>query len=247
MTGPDSDTEQERQTARRTRPPRSAALAIAGVVAIALVAAIAWAVRPARSPSPTAPVPGDSARATIESAWASALAKAGVEATFPAGPVDVTAVEPLGRHQFEATFSAAEVSALVNVYRYQVEFRDAVIEVEDVAIEFPADDTVAIRGEVILDGTRYSASAEAPVTYNAKGLSSPGLTSLRVAGFTADEARRRAAGEALLAYFNLYLWDAPGLTLDSARIANGQLDVRGVAPDSLVNPTPLPTTNREAW
>lgn len=206
-------------------------------VLIALAAVVLWAIR--TTPAPKAGTQTDTTRNdSTEAAWGRAMAKAGVEATYPAEPVPVMELSVDGRHQFEAVFTAEEISAIINTYRYETRFAGRTVSISEATVAFPEADTAAIEGELLLDGTAYSASAEAPLTYNAKGLSSPGLTSLSVEGFGVGDARRDQAGQALLAYFNLFLWDAPGLTLDSARITEAGIEAKGMAPDRLGNPAP---------
>lgn len=208
-------------------------LGIIGVtVIVGLAAVVVWALASRSQPSTVALPRFD----RFEPAWSSAMQKAGVEATFPAGPVQIEDLLATGRRPFEATFTAEEVSALMNVYVYDTEVAGQDVGVKDVAVGFPGPGVGSIEGELLSGGSSYGVKATAPLTYSAKGIASPGLTSLAVEGFSIGGSRRQQAGDALVAYLNTYLRAAPGLTVERAEITTEGLRVKGSAPAALEHP-----------
>jgi hypothetical protein len=166
------------------------------------------------------------------------MAKAGVEATFPAGPVDITQVSPSGSVPFEATFTAEEITALLNVYRYQADLTGQSVSFTRASAAFPRPGVGALSGTLSAGGSNYSAEIEGPVTYTATGIDSPGATSLKVEGFNVGGERRRQASDAVISYLNLYVRAAPGLTIEDARVVADGVYVKGSAPALLEHPAP---------
>lgn len=206
---------------------------VAGVTVIGFVALIAWALWTAGKPTPVAPAPEFN---RFESAWASAMAKAEVEATFPVDPVEVTSLQSSGRQSFEATFTAEEITALLNVYPYRGEIAGTEVALTSAGVEFPAAGRVRLSGSLVFDGSGYSAIAEALARYSEGEIVSPGLTALTVEGFNIGGDRKKQAGDGLLGYFNAYLDDAPGLSIESAEVVEGGVAVKGFSPVALTNP-----------
>lgn len=210
--------------------PGIKALVAVGAVALIVAGAIVWAVLDSGSQPTTA---GRSTFADLEPAWASAMRKADVEATFPAAPVQVEAVTTTGRQPFEATFTAEEMSALLAVYRFEAEMPATL---SSVRVAFPDDGVAEITARIRLQGATYEGVATMPLEYSVKGIDSPGLTALTVDGFKVTGEQRRQASDALLAYLNGYLRAVPGLTVEQARITAGGLVVKGMAPVRIENP-----------
>lgn len=206
---------------------------VAAAVVLSLMALVVWAVWVAGRPASAPPAPSFD---RFRDPWASAMAKAGVDATFPAGPVGLADLVPSGRTPFDATFTAQEISALLNVYRHSEAVPGQSVVVDSVAVTFPSDDTARLAGVILADGSRYSAVASGPVRYVGGSITSTGLTALTVEGFAVGDSRRTQASEAMLDYFNAYLDAAPGLSVESARIVDGALLVTGFAPASITNP-----------
>lgn len=230
------------ETSSPTGPPAVSRRAVwvlgtIGVVfAVGMIALIVWAISSRDEPTATVPAPSFD-RFQVD--WSSAMLKAGVEATFPAGPVEITEVRATGQVPFEAEFTADEISALVNVYLYGIEEGGPEVALSNVSVAFPRQGVGSIEAKLVYDGAPYDAFASAPLTYSAKGISSPGLTSLKVEGFSVGGSRRKQAGDALLGYLNSYLKAAPGLTVEQAQIVSGGLKVKGTAPAQLEHPEPI--------
>jgi len=201
-------------------------LVIAGLVGV-----VVWAV--GGSGSASAPRP---AFDRYQDAWESAMAKASVEASFPAGPVDINEVRAIGRQPLDATFTGEELSALMSVYRFEMTVRGETVSAGDVEVSFPDDGVAEMNAVLFARGSRYRAQASAPVTFENGEITSPGLTSLKVAGFNVTGSNREQAGEGLLLYLNNYLRAAPGLRVDEARIVEGGIEVKGSAPERLEHP-----------
>jgi hypothetical protein len=210
-------------------------LAVSFAVVAGMVGLIVWAVTGSGGGS-SAPRPGFE---QYEPAWTSAMAKASVEATFPAGPVDVTKVRVTGSQPFEATFTGEEMAALLSVYSYQTEVAGRTFALRDVGVEFPEAGVTDLRLTLETGGSSYKARAEAPLSYENGSITSPGLTSLRVEGFGVGGSRRDQASEGIIDYLNEFLDATPGLTVEEARITPGGLEVRGTAPVSIDHPEPI--------
>lgn len=226
-------------TSNSNTPPRRGQQArITAVVALLLLAGLAalvvWAVMSTRGDAPT-PTPAPTFD-RFETAWRSAMAKAGVEATFPAGPVDLSSLRVTGSRSFEATFTAEEITALLNVYPYAPESQAESFGLDDVEVGFPAEGVGALSGTLTTGDSTYDARIEGPIAYLATGIDSPGATSLVVEGFTVGGDRRAQATEAVVAYLNTYVRAAPGLVLERAAIVQGGVSVKGSAPQRIENP-----------
>jgi len=208
------------------------------MIVAGLAGLIAWATTVSNRPAPA--VRKGPGFERFEPGWTSAMAKAGVEATFPPAPVELTEVVPTGRQPFEATFTAEEITALLNVYTYDSDLAGQGASLSEAAASFPAPGVGALRGALSASGSTYEAAIEGPVEYSAKGIDSPGATSLTVEGFNVGGERRQQASDAVVAYLNMYLRAAPGLTVESAEIVEGGLRVKGAAPARLEHPVPTP-------
>jgi len=172
--------------------------------------------------------------------WASAMAKAGVEATFPAGPVELTELEASGRKDFSATFTPEEIAALVAVYHYSSDAFGAGVAFSDLKILFPEPGRGSLEGKIHLDGSTYKVSASAPTSYvNGSIVLRLQGAELRVEGFGVGGDRKTQAIQSLSAYLNALLDAAPGLDVESAEITAEGVSVKGAAPTSLENPPPL--------
>lgn len=164
--------------------------------------------------------------------------KASVEATFPPGPVDITKVRVTGSQPFEATFTGEEIAALMSVYSYEAKVSGQSFSISDVSVEFPEPGKSSLRVTLYAQGSSYKARAEAPLAYENGAITSPGLTSLRVEGFSVGGSRREQASDGLIDYLNRFLDAAPGLRVDEARITAAGLEVKGTAPLSIEHPEP---------
>lgn len=219
--------------ATKSRKPGRSTV-IAAIVALAVVAGIVglivWAIGVSRS-SETEGNTVDRYRTDYESA----MQKAGVEATFPGQIVDLSDVDATGAQPFEATFTADEVTALLSIYRYQGGGDTAEMAVTEAQVSFPSAGQVKLSGRIVYQGSGYSATIEAPVTYDGS-IDSPGATSLNVSGFNVSGEQRKQATSAVVDYFNGMLSAAPGLRVEQAQIVEGGVQVTGTAPVTIEQP-----------
>jgi len=201
-------------------------IGIAVVVAfLAIVAgAVVWALGSASNSAPAA---------SVGPAFESAMRKAGVTAEYPAEPVELTSVVPTGAHPFSATFSADEVAALLSTFPYTASVDGTEIVMRSATMEFPEPGVAFLRTRVEVQGTPYSATLLAPVTFEDGKITSPGATKATAEGFTLNESRRAQLTDGVITYANEYLSSAPGLTVESAEITADGMVVTGMAPDSL--------------
>ena len=163
------------------------------------------------------------------------MRKASVDATFPAEPIDITSLNAAGQHAFEATFTAEEITALVNVYRYAPSGQ--AVTLQQVTVRFPNAGEAAVSGSAVINGSAYSAEIAASPTYENGSIVAAGPIRVSVEGFGVGGDRARQAADAVLAYLNEFLDAAPGLTVDTAEITSEGVRVTGKAPDLLLNPS----------
>ena len=166
----------------------------------------------------------------------SAMAKAGTTAAFPNAPVELALVSAGGSHPFSATFSAEEITALVNVFRWTTDLQGTQVAVSGVTIGFPSAGNARIRAQARVNGSSYSGELEGPVEYRGGMITSPGAKSVTAEGISIGGDRAKQATDMLIVYLNAYLQAAPGLRVDSAEITTDGVRVSGTAPDSLSLP-----------
>jgi hypothetical protein len=166
----------------------------------------------------------------------SAMTKAGTKATFPGAPVELSSVSATGSHPFDATFTAEEITALVNTFPWTTEIQATSVAVSGVTVGFPSAGTASLDAAVKVNGSSYSGSLEGPVAYRMGSITSPGATKVTAEGFTVSGDRAAQATDMLLVYLNAYLAAAPGLKVQKAAVTADGVSVSGTAPDSLTLP-----------
>lgn len=233
-------------TAKARRQQRVTLMVIVGsfVLIIALVVGFALFVN-ANRPEPKGPavVTFDS----YEADWTSAMAKAGVEATFPVEPVALTDLEADGMHPFSATFTAEEISALLTMHPFAYEINGGEVSLQRPVIGFPAPGLGSFAGKLVYGTTGYSARAEAPASYAVGAIVIDAAdASLTVEGFGVGGERRDQAIGAVEDYLNALVRAAPRLTVERAEITAQGLEVEGIAPDRLIFPAPEVPTEQPA-
>jgi hypothetical protein len=197
------------------------------IVVGALVGVVVWALGRGAHPADfSAYKPG----------FDSAMAKAGTKATFPGAPVELSGVSATGSHPFEATFTADEITSLVNVFRWTTDIQGTSVAVSGVTVGFPSVGTASLDAVVKVNGSSYSGSLEGPVDYRSGAITSAGATKVVAEGFTVSGDRATQATNMLLVYLNGYLGAAPGLKVDKAAVTADGVTVSGTAPDSLTLP-----------
>jgi len=204
------------------------ALIVVGIVAV-LVAGTVWLVGLTAEPV-------SSQAERQRAAYESAMRKAGVDATMPPEPVDLRLIETFGSHSFEATFTADEIAALLNTYPFTSTVQGATVSLGAVRMAFEEPGVVSMRGRLSAGDQSFSARLTAPATWTATGLSSSGVTELRVSGIEPDAEQTAQASAAVVAYFNDLIRAAPGLVVRKAAIVEGGLAVSGDAPDTITHP-----------
>jgi len=202
---------------------------VASLVAIAFIVVVVLLVMRSSGSS-------GSDTAATKAAYESAMEKAGVTASYPEQPVELTSVTPAGSHPFTATFSPEEVAALANTFSYEYDVAGTRVSLRNVALSSPAIGVADITAKVTANGSTYSGSVTMPLTYADGRIDSTGVTALSVEGIPGNDAQKAQAGGALVDYFNAYLAAAPGLTIESASIGADGVAVTGTAPDSITFP-----------
>ena len=224
----------ELATRRTTRRFLVVAISVAAVLVSGLVAVVWWA---QSRQTEGASVVRDNGFAAYEPAWTSAMAKAGVEATFPAGPVELTSLRASGQRRFSATFSADEIEALLVVYPFAPTTLPQDVDLRDLEIAFPEPRVSELRARVGVGGAAYSVHAIAPTTYaNDTIVIGSTQAKLTVEGFGVDGERKSQALRTFADYLNALLDSAPGLSVDSAEITAEGLAVEGAAPQRIEHP-----------
>ncbi len=217
---------------RPTRDSRTAIIVttVLALTAVAFLALVVYIVVTVRSS------PGATSNASSRPAFESAMRKAGVDAAYPGSPVDITAVTAEGSHPFSATFTAEEIAALLNAFRFESDSAGTRIMMERVRADIPAAGTGHLKAAVSVNGATYSGSVTLPLTFENGRVRSPGVTELTVEGIPANDGQKGQVGGALVEYSNAFLAAAPRLTVQSAAITPEGVAVTGVAPDSLSYP-----------
>lgn len=220
---------------RRKQRTTVAVVFVSLFVIVGLVIGLALVVNANKPESRGAQVPTyDSYR----TAWESAMAKASVEASFPAEPVALTDIRATGMHTFSATFTAEEISALLTMHTFAYEVNGDDVSLQLPKVTFPAEDTAEFDGYLVYGGTRYRARTTAPVTYEGSDVAiDAGGAELTVEGFNVGGDRRDQALDLVGDYLNALLAAAPQLTVENARIVYGGVEVDGMAPDSIEFPS----------
>lgn len=214
---------------------RIAWVALALMVVVPLVLVV-WAVTARRSsPPPVQPPAFD----RYEPAWASAMAKAGVEATFPAAPFPLTQLRAEGSRSIEATFTAEEIAALVSVYSFESEAAGRTFGFSDASISLSPEGAANLEARLLSGGSSYPIELSAPVGFDGGRITSSGLTRLQADGFTIGGRNRRRAGDAMLEHFNKMLDSAPGMTIEEIVIGSEGVRVRATVPVALTGPENL--------
>ena len=170
------------------------------------------------------------------SGFESAMRKAGTNAPFPSGPVELESVSATGSHSFEATFTADEITALVNVFPWTTQIQGTSVAVSGAHIGFPSAGTASLRANVELNGSSYSGTVEGPVRYQMGAITSTGATKVVAEGISVKGDRATQATDMLLLYLNAYVEAAPGLRVYSAQVTDSGVEVKGTAPDALTLP-----------
>ncbi|HSK48524.1 MAG TPA: hypothetical protein VLA05_11085 [Coriobacteriia bacterium] len=240
-----SSSEQTSSAPSKNRGPIIAASVIAVILLlVGGLAALVWWANGRDKPVATRAVEQFS---RYRGPWESAMQKAGVEATFPGGPVDLEKVVPSGRQEFSATFTPEEVAALLAVYRYQTDDFGGQAALEEVEVDFPKENFASLSGRITLNGGSYQAAISAPLTFlSGQIVIAQGGAKLSVEGFSVGGERRTAALTTLSAYLNSMLAAAPGLVVEEAEVIEGSVRVRGTAPDRLEHPDPIPSSGSGA-
>jgi hypothetical protein len=179
---------------------------------------------------------GAAAYSSAATPFDSAMKKAGVKATFPPAPVDLVTLKAAGAHPFDATFTAQEVSALMNAFPHAVPVQGAEVALSRVTVTFPAPGTAGISGTVSMNSSSYSGFVTGPVEYASGGITSPGATEAQGEGMQLSAGQTQQVTGIVLAYLNGYLAAAPGFSVQSATVTADGVHVTGTAPDSLTLP-----------
>ena len=219
----------------RKRKHTGAIVAIVlSVIAIALIGVGVWLVVSAKSNSANA---SRMSAAATQSAFASAMKKAGVTAAYPtSAPVELTTVKSTGSHPFSATFTPDELAALISTFSYTADVAGMQIAIPSATVRFPSPGVASLDARVKANGGDYSGSVTIPVAYANGSVTSGGATDLTVEGIPANSAQKAQVTDALVLYANSVLHAAPGLAVDSAAITADGLSVTGSAPDSITYP-----------
>jgi len=203
---------------------------VAGLIAIVLLAAVVYLV------VATTGNKGNGASTARRSAFESAMHKASVAAAYPGGPVALTSVTASGSHRFSATFTPAEVAAILNTLTFESDSAGIQISLRNVTLGVPEPGTARLSAAVTANGGTYAGSVTLPLSYAGGQVSSSGATDLSIEGISGNAGQKAQVSTALVRFFNAYLAAAPGLTIDTASIGADGVTVTGSAPDSLSYP-----------
>lgn len=224
------------------RPPRSRRVALAAVALLFIAGAVAVAVYAVSQQREGETTPTDreasshstdgTAANPYADAWESAMRKAGVETTMPAEPVPVTGIEARGSHAFSATFTDAEITALMNMHPFPQTQGGRRIVLGDMSVEFNGRGQARIDAQVNVDDESYRARVEGTAFMDGTAVS--GIAEkVRVEGIPVPSAQREQVSSLVFQYVNAWLQASPGLRITSAEIVDGGVRATGTAPDTL--------------
>jgi len=203
------------------------------VIALLVIGGLSWLVRWQLSPRPS----DKAAAAASAISFDSAMRKAGVYAPPPPQtPVELTTVVPTGTHQFDATFTYNELSALFNAFPHQVAEGGTTISLSGVSLSPTPDGGMKLTGRVSAGGNTYSGTAFGKVVYENEQVVSPAPLTVQAEGIQLGGGQAQQATQLLLGYANVYLEVVPGLKIASATITPDGVHVTGSAPDSITWP-----------
>ncbi|MBI5230722.1 MAG: hypothetical protein HY876_01005, partial [Coriobacteriales bacterium] len=144
------------------------ALAILLVVVVAVAVGTVLLVRLTSTPEEGSTEP-------YREAWASAMRKAGVDATLPPSPTELTAYRGVGGHPFEATFTGEEATALLAIYPFTYREGSTTALLRDPRLTFPKTGTIRIETGIESSVQGGDLELEGPVAFGStEGLTSPG-------------------------------------------------------------------------
>lgn len=203
------------------------------LIFIAVIGVVVWA-----AGRETAPPPVFDYEA-YRPAWESAMAKAGVEATFPVVPVEIDTLETSGFRSLDATFTAEEISALAAMYRYTYESPQGTVSLLRPEIGFPEAGRVSVSARLVYQGSGYSVRGAVDATMASGALVFDEDSAVLVAsGFQVEDEQLRQALGAVVIYIEELLTAAPRLTVLDAEIVEGAVHVYGAAPREIRDPRP---------
>jgi hypothetical protein len=159
--------------------------------------------------------------------------KAGVSAPqAPATPVEIASIKPSGSHRFDATFSYAEITALLTAFSHasnSAKSAGAAVT----SVEHVDGNAVRIAGRMSMGGMSYTGTVEGPATFARGQIETAGQVSATMNGFPVPGSQADKAAGLLVRYLNGYIDAAPGLKVESARVEADGIHVTGTAPDKI--------------
>lgn len=176
-----------------------------------------------------------SSRFVSASAFASAMRKAQVNAPpAPTSPVELTSVEPIASHSFEATFTYSELSAVLDAFSHTVNVSGMNVALSRVTIgPGKTRGAMTLSGNVTAAGTTYTGKVSGTVQFVGGHIIEPAPLDVQAEGATLNGTQAQQATQILLAYLNAYLEAAPGLQISSATVTPEGVHASGTAPNSI--------------
>jgi len=196
------------------------------VLAVVLLGAAIWLVLGQVQTKPAA-------NKATQPNFESAMRKAGVKATYPGGAIDLKAVRPTGSHSFTATFTADEIAALLNTFRYTSDVGGTQIALRNVQLQFTGPDVVQASAAVRANGSTYNGAVTLNLYFEMGRFKTTGASDVTVEGIGVSSDQRGLVADSLVNFANDYLSSSLGLTVVSAKVDAGGVAVSGMAPDSI--------------
>jgi hypothetical protein len=158
-----------------------------------------------------------------KAAFDSAMQKAGVEAQYPTTPVPTSRLKVSGKKKLSATFTDAEVSALINAYVEPFEYN-----VRNVQVAFHSGRRGEASAMVTYQGRDYPGYITGTVSLEGGHISGT-ATAAQGGGVPATGEWLQLGQDKSVDFFNLQL-ALPGLSIATAEMSEGEVTVTGTVP-----------------
>jgi hypothetical protein len=212
------------------RPRRGCLPWVAGLLALAVLAGGIGAFLLVRShPNQTGLVADGSA----VSAYASAMKRAGVNSPpMPETQIELSTVQTMGSHKFDATFTYPELAALLQAFGHTPRGAQHV-EVRCQSIAPASGGSLRLTGGLVANGQSFDGWVQAPVKFTMGSIQVTGPVRANIGGLTWNRQQATSAGGVIVNYLNALLVAAPGLQISGAEIVDGGVHVTGTAPNTI--------------
>jgi hypothetical protein len=178
-------------------------------------------------------VPAAPIDASAAAAYASAMNRAGVKAPpMPRTQVELSSLQTMGSHKLDATFTYAELAALLQAFGHTPPGAQHV-EVRCQSIAPANGGALRLVGSLVANGQSFDGWVQAPVRFTTGSIQITGPVRANIGGLTWNRQQATQAGGVIVNYLNALLVAAPGLQISTADLVDGGVHVTGTAPNTI--------------